>query len=96
MGILLKPVITEKMSAQGEDLNKYAFWVDRRANKIEIKKAVEESYGVTVLKVNTMVQPGKRKSRYTKTGMITGNTGHMKKAVVTLQEGEIIDFFSNI
>lgn len=96
MSILLKPVITEKMTRDGEDFNRYGFEVSRGANKVEIKKAVEEAYGVTVKSVNTMVTPGKSKSRYTKQGVISGKTPTVKKAMVTLVEGDIIDFYSNI
>jgi large subunit ribosomal protein L23 len=96
MEIIKKPIITEKMSDLGETLNRYAFVVDRRANKIEIKAAVEAAYDVTVEKVNTMIQAGKSKSRFTKTGAVKGNTGHFKKAVVTLKDGDVIDFYSNI
>ena len=96
MNILIKPVITEKMSRQGEDFNRYGFVVPRDVNKVEIKKAVEEMYGVTVSSVNTMVTPGKSKSRYTKRGVVEGNTSTIKKAVVTLIDGDMIDFYSNI
>lgn len=96
MSILLKPVITEKMTADGEDFNRYGFEVPREANKVEIKKAVEEMYGVTVKSVNTMITPGKKKSRYTKAGVIAGTTPTVKKAVITLVDGDIIDFYSNI
>ncbi|KAB1066241.1 50S ribosomal protein L23 [Salibacter halophilus] len=96
MSILLKPIITEKMTNESELRNKYAFKVQREANKIEIKDAVEDAYGVTVESVNTMVHPGKRKTRYTKTGIIDGNTGTYKKAVVTVKDGDVIDFYSNI
>lgn len=96
MGIIKKPIITEKMTDLGETLNRYAFVVDRNANKIEIKAAVEAAYDVTVEKINTMIQAGKSKSRFTKTGVVKGNTGHYKKAVVTLKEGDVIDFYSNI
>ncbi|MBT3174741.1 MAG: 50S ribosomal protein L23 [Lentimicrobiaceae bacterium] len=96
MGIILKPVITEKMTAKGEDLNQYGFIVDKRANKLQIKGEVETLYGVEVLSVNTMNYSGKRKSRNTKSGVISGKTNAFKKAIVTLQEGETIDFFSNI
>ena len=96
MDILIKPVVTEKYAQQGETLNRYAFIVDRKANKIQIKKAVEDLYGVSVASVNTMNYAGKRKSRYTKAGMINGKTNAYKKAVVTLEEGDVIDFFSNI
>lgn len=96
MIIIKKPVITEKMTAISEKLNRYAFIVDKRANKLQIKKAVEELYGVKVAAVNTMNYEGKSKSRYTKSGVITGKVSDTKKAIVTLAEGESIDFFSNI
>ena len=96
MIIIKKPVITEKMTAISEKLNRYAFIVDKRANKLQIKKAVEELYGVKVTAVNTMNYVGKSKSRYTKSGVITGKASDTKKAIVTLAEGETIDFFSNI
>ena len=96
MIIIKKPVITEKMTAISEKLNRYAFIVDKRANKLQIKKAVEEIYGVKVAAVNTMNYEGKSKSRYTKSGVISGKASDTKKAIVTLAEGESIDFFSNI
>jgi large subunit ribosomal protein L23 len=96
MSIIKKPVITEKMTAISEKLPQYAFIVDRNANKIEIRNAVETLYGVKVLSVNTMNHDGKAKSRMTKGGYLTGRTNMYKKAVVTLSEGETIDFFSNI
>ena len=96
MIIIKKPVITEKMTAISEKLNKFAFIVDKRANKIQIKEAVEKLYDVKVVAVNTMNYDGKRKSRYTKAGVITGRTVAFKKAVVTLREGYTIDFYSNI
>jgi len=96
MNILLKPVITEKMSREGEDFNRYGFVVPRSVNKVEIKKAVEEMYGVTVKSVATMTTPGKSKSRYTKRGVVQGTTATIKKAVVTLVDGDMIDFYSNI
>lgn len=96
MNVIQKPVLTEKMTMLGEKLNRYAFRVDRRANKIEIRKAVEEMYGVTVTAVNTMTYMGKEKSRFTKAGLLEGRTNHFKKAVVTLKEGDSIDFYSNI
>ena len=94
--ILLKPIVTEKMTEQGEDMNRYGFIVAKTANKIEIKKAVEDLYGVTVMSVNTMRYGGKAKSRYTKSGIISGKSKSFKKAIVTLAEGENIDFYSNI
>ncbi len=96
MDILKKPIVTEKMTGLGEKLNRYGFIVDKRANKIEIKKAVEEMYDVRVDAVNTIIYGGKAKSRYTKTGVITGKTTSFKKAIVTLADGDNIDFYSNI
>ena len=97
MGIIIKPIITEKQTAITEKFpNRYGFRVSPDANKLEIKKAVEEMYGVTVESVNTMNYAGKKKSRYTKSGIINGKTSAFKKAIVTLKEGETIDFFSNI
>ncbi|NCI49894.1 50S ribosomal protein L23 [Sediminibacterium roseum] len=94
--VLVKPILTEKANAQQEKLRRYAFRVDRRANKLEIKKAVEEFYGVNVIDVNTAVVPGKNKTRYTKAGFIQGMKGAYKKALVTVAEGETIDLYSNI
>jgi large subunit ribosomal protein L23 len=96
MDILIKPIVTEKMSAQGEEMNRYGFIVNKRANKIEIKEAIEKAYGVAVESVNTMRYGGKQKSRYTRTGIVTGERSSYKKAIVTLAEGETIDFYSNI
>ena len=96
MDILQKPIITEKMTIQGEKLNRYGFIVAVGANKIQIKKAVEELYNVTVESVNTMRHGGKSKSRQTKTGIQKGRTNLLKKAIVTLKEGDTIDFYSNI
>ncbi len=94
--VLIKPILTEKANAQQEKLRRYAFRVDRRANKLEIKKAVEEFYGVSVVDVNTAVVPGKNKTRYTKAGFIQGMKSAYKKALVTVAEGESIDLYSNI
>ena len=96
MGILIKPIVTEKMTIQGEKLNRYGFIVDREANKLEIKAAVEQMYTVTVAEVNTMNYHGKRKSRYTKAGMLQGRTNHFKKAIVTVAGDDKIDFYANI
>ncbi len=96
MNILLKPVITEKMTIQSEKLNRYGFIVDKRANKVQIKNVVEEMYSVTVVSVNTMRYPGKTKSKFTKSGVISGRTNAFKKAIITLVEGDTIDFYSNI
>jgi large subunit ribosomal protein L23 len=94
--IIFKPIVTEKLTSLGEKLNRYGFIVDKRANKLEIKKAVETLYGVTVAAVNTMKYAGKVKSRSTKSGVIEGQKNMYKKAVITLAEGEKIDFYSNI
>ncbi|MBQ9439437.1 MAG: 50S ribosomal protein L23 [Paludibacteraceae bacterium] len=96
MAIELKPIVTEKMNKLGEKLNRYAFRVDKSANKVEIKKSVEQIYGVTVVSVNTSIQPSKNKRRYTRSGVISGRTESFKKAIVTLKEGDKIDFYSNI
>ncbi|MDD2288956.1 MAG: 50S ribosomal protein L23 [Bacteroidales bacterium] len=96
MNILIKPLITEKMTIQGEKLNRYGFIVDRRANKLQIKQAVESMYGVTVVDVNTINYHGKRKSRYTKAGVLSGRANHFKKAYITLGGEDKIDFYSNI
>lgn len=96
MGIIIKPIITEKMTAQGEKLNRYGFIVDRSANKIQIKAAVEQMYSVTVAFVNTVNYHGKRKSRYSKSGVLSGRANHYKKAYVTLEGSDKIDLYSNI
>jgi large subunit ribosomal protein L23 len=96
MNILLKPIVTEKMTSQGDKFNRYGFIVAKTANKLQIRKAVEELYGVTVDSVNTMRYAGKIKTRNTKTGLLAGKTASVKKAVVTLAEGNTIDFYSNI
>ncbi|EGK00940.1 MULTISPECIES: 50S ribosomal protein L23 [Dysgonomonas] len=97
MGIIIKPILTEKQTAISEKFpNRYGFRVAPDANKVEIKKAIEELYGVTVESVNTIKYDGKRKSRYTKAGVISGKTSAFKKAIITLKQGESIDFFSNI
>ena len=84
------------MTMQGDKLNRYGFIVERDANKVEIKNAVEQMYGVSVKDVNTVNYHGKRKSRYTKAGMLTGRTNHYKKAIVTLAGDDKIDFYSSI
>lgn len=94
--VLIKPILTEKANAQQEKLRRYAFKVARKANKLEIKKAVETFYGVTVTDVNTVNTPAKDKSRFTKAGVITGRKSGYKKAMVTVAEGETIDLYSNI
>ena len=96
MSILIKPVITEKATADSELNNRYTFVVDNRTNKVEIKKAVEATYGVSVEKVRTMNVRPDRKTRYTKTGVVTGKTSAIKKAIVQVAEGDTIDFYNNI
>jgi len=94
--VLIKPILTEKANAQQEKLRRYAFKVDKKANKLEIKKAIESFYGVTVTGVNTAVAPAKDRSRFTKAGIIMGRKPGYKKAYVTVAEGETIDLYSNI
>ena len=96
MGIIIKPIVTEKMTQLGDKLNRYGFRVQKDANKIEIKQAVEAMYDVTVNEVNTMVVAPKKKSRFTKGGVINGSASAYKKAIITLKEGDKIDFYSNI
>jgi len=96
MSIILKPIITEKMTSMTEKLNRVGFVVDKKANKVEIKKAIEDFYNVKIVDVNTINYAGKTKSRYTKAGFIKGRTSAFKKAIVTLAEGENIDFYSSI
>jgi large subunit ribosomal protein L23 len=96
MGIIIKPIITERLTEEAETLNRYGFVVDHKANKLEIKGAVEELYGVTVRSVNTMNYLGKPKSRYSKTAIMKGRTANYKKAIVTLADGDEIDFYGSI
>lgn len=96
MGILIKPIITEKMTAQAEKLNRYGFVVDKTANKLEIKEAVEKMYNVKVASVNTQQYIGKVKVRNTTRGMAVGRVNRNKKAIVTLKQGEVIDFYASI
>jgi large subunit ribosomal protein L23 len=96
MSILIKPIITEKATMQSELLNAYAFEVNTKANKVEIKKAVEAAYGVSVEKVRTMNVRPDRRTRYTKTGIQNGKTKAIKKAIVQLAEGETIDLYANM
>jgi len=96
MTVIMKPIITEKMTQMGEKLNRYGFLVDRKANKLQIKQAIKELYGVDVASVNTMIFSGKNKTRFTKSGVISGRTSAYKKAIVILAKGETIDFYSNI
>jgi large subunit ribosomal protein L23 len=96
MSILIKPIITEKATAASELKNSYSFVVSNKANKIEIKGAVESAYGVSVTKVRTVNVRPDRKTRFTKTGVITGKTSAFKKAYVQVAEGETIDLYSNL
>ncbi|RRD80311.1 50S ribosomal protein L23 [Alloprevotella sp. OH1205_COT-284] len=96
MAFIIKPLISEKMNGISEKLNRFGFIVKPEANKLQIKAEVEARYGVTVTDVNTMVYAGKSKSRYTRAGLLRGRTNAFKKAIVTVKEGETIDFYSNI
>ncbi len=96
MGIIIKPIVTEKLSVQGEKLNRYGFIVDRKANKLQIKEEVEKLYNVTVTSVNTVNYHGKRRSRYTKSGLLRGRDNHFKKAYITVQGDDKIDLYANI
>ena len=96
MEILIKPVVSEKMTEQSEKLNRYGFVVNHEANKIQIKKAIEKTYGVTVESVNTINYAGKSKSKFTKAGLIKGSTSRYKKAIITVTDGDVIDFYSSI
>lgn len=96
MTYIIKPLVTEKMTGITEKQNKYGFVVRPEANKIELKKEIETRYNVTVTDVNTCVYAGKNKTRYTKAGLLKGRTNAFKKAIVTLKEGDVIDFYSNI
>ena len=96
MNILIRPIATEKMTGLSERYNRFGFVVDKKATKQQIKAAIESLYGVSVDTVNTMIYGGKKKSRYTKAGVIAGRTNIYKKAIVTLVEGDTIDFYSNI
>ncbi len=96
MEILRKPLLTEKVTQLTDKLNRYAFLVNPKANKIQIKAAIEAMYGVNITAVNTMRYVGKLKTRNTKAGPVSGRAATVKKAVVTLKDGETIDFYSNI
>ncbi len=96
MSILIKPIITEKATMQSELLNAFAFQVNPKANKVEIKKAVEAAYGVSVEKVRTINVRPDRKTKFTKTGVQHGKTNAVKKAIVQLAEGETIDLYTNM
>lgn len=96
MSILIKPIITEKATNDSETFNRYTFQVAIGANKVEIKKAIEAAYGVSVEKVRTMVYPVSRTTKFTKKGVVSGMVGQYKKAIVQLSDGEAIDFYNNI
>jgi large subunit ribosomal protein L23 len=96
MSILIKPIITEKATTDSELNNRYSFEVSTKANKVEIKKAVEAAYGVSVEKVRTINVRPDRSTKYTKTGIQNGKTNAVKKAIVQLAEGETIDLYANI
>jgi large subunit ribosomal protein L23 len=96
MDILLKPIITEKLTGQGETFGRYGFLVDKRANKLEIRAAVEKMYNVKVESVNTQQYIGKVKTRNTTRGVAVGRVNRGKRAYVTLRKGEVIDFYASI
>lgn len=96
MDIIVRPLVTEKMNQQGNTLNKYGFVVRKEATKLQIKREIEKLYGVKVIEINTMIQRGKRIARFTKSGLSRGRKSAYKKAIVTLEKGQIIDFYSNI
>ena len=95
MSIIIKPIISEKATYLTDLRGQYSFLVDTKANKIQIKKAVEEAYGVKVAEVRTMIYAPKVSSRYTKKGLQVGKTNKLKKAAVELQSGEVLDVFAN-
>ncbi len=95
--IIIKPLITEKMTTISEKFNnRYGFVVKKNATKMQVKQAVEELYDIEIIDINTMIYAGKRKMRGTKRGYIEGKTKAFKKAIVTLKEGQIIDFYNNL
>jgi len=96
MNIIIKPIITEKATSDSELNNRYTFLVDTKANKVEIKKAIESSYGVNVNKVRTMNYGPERKTKHTKTGIQNAKTNALKKAIVQIADGDVIDFYSNL
>lgn len=96
MAYIIKPLVSEKANGMTEKLNQFSFIVRPEANKLQIKAEVEALYSVNVVSVNTMRYAGKSKSRYTRSGLLRGRTNAFKKAIVTLKEGETIDFYSNI
>ena len=96
MSIIIRPIVTEKVTKESEVLNRFGFFVNKKANEVEIKKAVEATYGVTVVSVNTINVRPDRTTKYTKSGLISGKTNAEKKAFVQVKEGESIDFYNNI
>lgn len=94
MSVLIRPVISEKATNSSELLSQYSFYVNTKANKLQIKEAVEKAYGVNVVKVSTLISAPKVKSKYTKTGVQVGKTNKMKKAIIHVAEGQEIDLFS--
>ncbi len=96
MSIIIKPILTEKATREGELQNRFGFVVEKKANKIQIKKAVEQTYGVSVVSVNTSISRANRSTKYTKNGLITAKTTAYKKAFVQVKEGETIDLYTNI
>ena len=96
MSVLIKPIITEKATLENELYSRYGFIVDKKANKLQIKQAVEDAYGVNVESVRTMNYPYERNTKYTKKGVVVGKTGGYKKAIIQLSEGQNIDFYNNI
>jgi large subunit ribosomal protein L23 len=94
--VLIKPVLSEKVNRLSEKFNRYTFVVNRKANKLEIKKAVEDFYGVSVEEVNTLNMPSKVKQRNTKAGLLVGRKPAKKKAIVTVAEGDSIDLYGNV
>ena len=94
--VLIRPVLSEKVNLLTEKFNRYTFIVNRKANKLEIKKAVESFYGITVEHVNTLTMPSKVKQRNTKAGLLVGRKPAKKKAIVTVAEGESIDLYDNV
>ena len=96
MSILIKPIITEKATNDSELFNRYSFVVDKSANKIEIKKAVETAYGVSISSVKTLNYPVQKNTKFTKKGLVNGKKGAYKKAIIQLEEGESIDFYNNL
>ncbi|TDM00296.1 MAG: 50S ribosomal protein L23 [Flavobacteriaceae bacterium] len=96
MGILIRPLITEKATNLSEVQNRFTFLVNPSANKIEIKKAIEQTYGVTIKEVRTMISRPKVKTKFTKNGLQVGKTNKLKKAIVEVENGQVIDLYGNL